>query len=102
MKYIISAADYGIIGGHPDGSFKPADTVITAEFLKMLALAFGLQKDLKHPYTDVPSDAWFAPYAGIADKYGLFPNRGSSSLLPEKPLTRGEVAVAINRLVENR
>jgi len=101
VKYVMTAAQKGIINGYPDGSFKPANTVNTAEFLKMLTLTFGLQENLSYSYTDVPSSAWFAKYAGTAEKYGLFPNR-SEKLYPAQELTREEVAVAIYQYLSNR
>ena len=100
-KYVVTAADKGIISGHPDGTFRPANTVNTAEFLKMLSLTFGLQLNLQYSYTDVSSQDWFAPYAGIAERYNLFPGR-SAYLSPGDPLTREEVAVAIYQYLQNR
>lgn len=101
-RYVVTAAEKGIIKGHPNGLFKPADTVNTAEFLKMLALTF----DLKAPgpiftYRDVPAGAWFESYGVIAHDYGLFPDR-KDYLKPNAPLTRTEVAVAIYTYLSNR
>ncbi|MBT3835505.1 S-layer homology domain-containing protein, partial [Candidatus Peribacteria bacterium] len=100
-KYVVIAADKGIISGHPDGTFRPADTVNTAEFLKMLSLTFALQLNLSHSFSDVLSQDWFASYAGIAEKYDLFPGR-SAYLNPGDPLTREEVAVTIYQYLQNR
>jgi hypothetical protein len=95
VPYVMTAANEGIISGYPDGSFKPADTVNTAEFLKMLTLAFDLEEGISYTYSDVPDDAWFAKYAGLAEFYDLFPERGSGLLYPDQDMTRKEVAIAI-------
>jgi hypothetical protein len=100
-KFVVTAANKGIISGHPDGTFRPADNVNTAEFLKMLALTFDLQLNLPHSYNDVSSQDWFAKFAGIAQKYDLFPGR-TNYLLPGDSLTREEVAVAIYQYLQNR
>lgn len=102
-KYTERAAELGIINGHPDGTFRPADQVLTAEFLKMLSITFGLQTNLPYTYDDESKyrGAWFWQYAGIAQKYELFPHR-TTSLRPETPLTRNEVAVAIYQFLKNR
>ncbi|MFA6523602.1 MAG: S-layer homology domain-containing protein [Candidatus Peribacteraceae bacterium] len=100
-KYVVAAANEGIIGGYPDGTFKPGNQVKTAEFLKMLTLTFGLEENMNFAYTDVPADSWFAPYAGIAEVYELFPGR-STKLSPDKPLSRGDVAVAIYQYLAHR
>lgn len=127
IRYITKASELGIINGHPDGTYKPADGVSVAEFLKMLALTFDLETDLPYGYKDVPSDAWYAKYAGLAEKYNLFPgqvdtcsildNSSTTSILdsssttsildntsldPSHKLTRYEVAVAIYQFLVNR
>ena len=101
VSYIVTAADKGIISGYPDGTFRPQNTVNTAEFLKMLTLTFGLSENLAYSYTDVKSDDWFASYAGTAQKYKLFPDR-TTNLYPKQNLTRKEVAVAIYQYLLNR
>lgn len=100
-KYVIAAAKKNIIKGNPDGTFRPANTVNTAEFLKMLALTFGLTLNQDYPYMDVKPTDWFAPYAGLAYRYNLFPDR-KIALLPGKALTRKEVAVAIYQYLSQR
>ncbi len=100
-KFVIKAANMGIINGHPGGHFKPADPVNTAEFLKMIANTFNLSVDLPYSYSDVSSTDWFAPYTGIAQKYNLFSHR-TSKLEPSRALTREEVAVAIYQFLQHR
>ena len=100
-KYVVTAANKGIINGYEDGTFKPGDTVNTAEFLKMLSLTFDLGENLPYEFEDVADGQWFAAYAGVASKYKLFPERGSK-LLPEQELTREEVAIAIYQFLSNR
>lgn len=98
--YIMLAADLEVIKGYEDGTFKPANTVNTAEFLKMLALTFNLPLNVSYSYIDVPDDVWFAQYAGIASTYNLFPKRPSYVLYPDMLLTREEVAIAIDALLQ--
>lgn len=100
-KYVIKAAQKGIINGYPDGTFRPGNPVNTAEFLKMLSKTFGLAEDLPYSYTDVPPEAWYSKYAGAAQLYGLFPHR-ENSLLPGQQLMRNEVAVGIYQYLMNR
>lgn len=99
--FITLAANTGVISGYPDGTFKPANTVNTVEFLKMLALTFNLPLNVSYSYIDVPEDAWFAQYAGIATTYNLFPKRPDYVLYPEMLLTREEVAIAISQLLSS-
>ncbi|MDD5469876.1 MAG: S-layer homology domain-containing protein [Candidatus Peribacteraceae bacterium] len=100
-NFVHYAAEKGIIAGYPDGLFRPANTVNTAEFLKMLSLTFDIASSGEYPYTDVKSDDWFAPYAGVAKRYDLFPDR-YQKLLPSRLLTRGDVALVIYQYLLNR
>lgn len=101
VKYVVKAANLGIIQGYKDGNFKPQNTVTTAEFLKMLTKTFGLEENLNYTYEDVKSTDWFAIYAGTAQKYDLFPGK-TTNLDPGKNLTRDQVAVAIYQYLRNR
>jgi|GEM_PF-3075059 len=94
-KYVMYAEAKGIITGHADGYYRPENGVNTAEFLKMLSHAFDLPLYDVHSYEDVPGNSWFAPYAGIARSYKLFPYRHASYLQPSRELTREEVAIAL-------
>ncbi len=99
VKYVIDAADLGIISGYPSGNFKPAQTVNTAEFLKMLSKTFDLGEDLPQDFADVDPDDWFASYAGNVPEWDLFPDRDPAFLEPAREMTRGEVAVALYRVM---
>lgn len=94
VPFVIQAAKLGIIQGYPDRFFRPAKTIVTAEFLKMLTLTFGLPENLPYNYSDVAIDSWYARYSGIAQKYNLFPDR-IGNLYPSRELTRAEVAIAL-------
>jgi|GEM_PF-3048461 len=99
-KYVVKAANEGIINGDPEGSFRPADTVNTAEFLKMLTKTFKLEENLDYSYYfDVDANQWYARYAGIAVYYDLFPERTGHYLYPSQKLTRKEVAIAIYKIL---
>ncbi len=99
-KYIMKAVNKGFVQGYSDGSFHPDDPVLTADFLKMLTKTFALREDLPHGYTDVTEDDWFDRYAGVAQKYRLFPHRKNFVLEPQKKLTRNEMAVAIYQVMK--
>ncbi len=99
VRYVIDAAELGIINGYPSGNFKPAQTVNTAEFLKMLVKTFDLPENLPQDFADVDSSTWFAPYVGNVPEWGLFPDRDPAFLEPSREMTRGEVAIALYRVM---
>ncbi len=99
VKYVIDAAELGIINGYPSGNFKPAQTVNTAEFLKMLVKTFDLPENLMQDFADVDSNVWYAAYAGNVPEWDLFPDRDPAFLEPAREMTRGEVVVALYRIM---
>ena len=94
VPYVLTTAELGIVEGYADKTFEPQGNINTAEFLKMIALTFELPEHLPHTFTDVPATEWYAKYAGTAEKWHLFPRRGTT-LLPAQELTRTEIAFAI-------
>ena len=102
IPYVNKTAELGIINGYPDGTFKPGNTINTAEFLKMITLTFGLETNLSYTYRDVKTSDWFSVYAGAVLKYNLFPHRSSDWLYPEREMSRYEVAVAIYNVMKEK
>lgn len=97
---LATALDKAIVKGYDDGSFKPANTVNKAEYLKMLFLTAGIQpgNDLSaNPYDDVPKDAWYAPFAYMTNKQNLL-DVANNRLSAGSGMTRGDVAETIYRL----
>ena len=67
----------GIIGGYPDGSFKPNDPINRAEFLKLVFKGHNTVSPDRRCFSDVPVDAWYAPYVCTAKRRGIvngYPN----------------------------
>lgn len=94
-KYVFTAARLNIMNGYSNGLFEPAAVINTAEFLKIMSKAFGLEENLEHTYTDVANDSWYDSYAGLVVRYDLFPTRSTTILLPAQELTRKDVAIAL-------
>jgi hypothetical protein len=99
-RYVTLAARYGILETQPGtGNIRPGDVVLRSEFLKMLSTTFGLQLNLPYLYKDVVAASWYAPYAGIARKFNLFPaDTDQSKLNGEKELTHEEAMQALRIL----
>ena len=100
--YILKAIDLGMIDANPDtGLLFPHHPVTRAEFLKMLAVAFKIPKNMVYGYKDIAAGAWYAPYAGIAQRYGLLQNETNPVLfVPEGYVTHAEAAGTVRSLFE--
>lgn len=94
--FVLTAKDEGIIDGYADGSFRPAQSITTAEFIKMAVNAFELPLSLPHHFTDFHVGSWFTPFAGAAWHYHFFPDRYTrKTLLPFELLSRNDIAIAL-------
>lgn len=91
MPYTCTARRFGIMGGYPDGTFRPTQDVNVAEAAKIVVGAFGLS-------TGQPSSAqWYQAYMDALDVLGALP---STAQAPAHLLTRGEMAEIVYRVME--
>jgi hypothetical protein len=98
-KYVCSAIARTIVGGYGDGTFRPANLVTKAEFLKMLVVSHDLELDLDYDYSDVNDGEWFAKYVGVSQEMDLFPDEGAK-FDPHKVLNRWETAIAVYTVLQ--
>ena len=82
--------DKGTIGGYPDGSYRPDNTVTRAEFVKMVGE--GSEKR-KNDYNDVPSSHWVYKYAITSG----FASDDRNNFNPDVPITRGQTVELLYR-----
>ena len=100
VDYVITGVNMGIVQGYSDGTYRPAEGVRRSEFLKMLSKTFSLEEDLPYSFFDV-DNTWVDKYAGIVEKYNLFPGIGNN-LEFGKYMTRDEVAIAMYQFLEGK
>lgn len=96
---ILSLYARGIIGGYPDGTFRPTAGINRAEFVKILVGGFrgGEIAGEGRCFTDV-ADEWFAPYVCAAKRLGWiggYPDPSASSgqaflFKPDQHINRAE------------
>lgn len=97
-RYVMDAEARDILQGYSDGTFRPANSVNTVEFLKILSNTFSLEQDLPHSFRDVIRNSWYERYVGVVPVYNLFPGR-NMYLKPASSLTREDVAIALYRIL---
>ncbi len=88
--YICIAKVKDIIGGYPDGTFKPAKEIQFTEASKIISQTFGYQTQA--------TNLWYEPFISALESRGAIPN--SINELTHK-ITRGEMAEIIFRLKKN-
>lgn len=110
--YIKTAASYGILKGYDNGNFGPNDTITREQAMTMIARAMAITK-LSAGLTDGEtsqllsnfSDEMFASdYAkeSIAAclKTGIISGTSKTTISPKNNITRAEVAVMVERLLQ--
>ncbi len=95
---IQSALDSGISKGYPDGSFKPDHSITRAEFFSLVNNTFKFTTLSESTYTDVPSNAWYAPVVSIAKQAGYTIGYTDGSIRPLSQISRQETAVILSRI----
>lgn len=96
---IIRIASAGYLGGYMDGTFKPNDEITRAQLAVVLSRILNGEGTMtEKSYHDVPTDHW--AYSGIQEMQVSKVILGSSDgyFRPNDTVTRGELAVIINRL----
>jgi hypothetical protein len=90
------------IKGYPDGTVKPKNQITRAEVAAIFARLLGLQNDVTNSkiYSDVPTNFWASGYIEAVTKKGLFKGYSGNNFMPNKPITRAELAAVIARYFE--
>lgn len=91
--------DRGIVGGYPDGTFGPRKTISRAEFMKLVFTAKDSDGGTPQStcFTDVPRDAWFAPYVCTAQRRGIAKGYPDGSFRPEQDVNWAEALAIVSR-----
>lgn len=98
--YVMLAQQYGVVGGYPDGSFKPNQSINFAEGLKMIIETYGVDvrrlRFTERPLLYVSHNDWFARYFEYAYDKNLI-NR-EKFYHPARAMSRGEFSEILYRL----
>lgn len=96
---IADLASRSIIGGYPDGSFKPENPVTRAEFSKMILLTMGFAQEtpLSATFVDESSNDWAYGYVEGAVKHGLVKGYPDGTFQPNGNITMAEILTVLVR-----
>ena len=94
------AIKLGLIEGN-NGMLKPTDEITRAEFVKLLLKVMGQEEAAEEThFKDVPRSAWYCNGVNTAYQLGLIQGESENLFYPQKNLTREQMAVIIDRLLE--
>jgi len=80
----------GIIGGYPDGMYRPHQSINRAEFLKITMGMAGVSATQNIPndcFPDIDPDAWYAPYVCSARQKNITTGHSDGTFKPADPVT---------------
>jgi mono/diheme cytochrome c family protein len=97
--YITTAIDYGLIEGYEDHTFRPNKTITRAEVAAILTRSEGLPEQTTKAFSDLPLTHWANAEVGAAVEAKLFDGYDDGKFRPSQPITRGEAAGVIYRLI---
>lgn len=95
-KYIKLAADFNVVNGYEDGTFRPDNPVKYVEAVKMLVCALGYEPLAKQRMN--ADSLWFQGYLVIAAEKGILNKAPIDN--NENPAPRGIVAILTNNALE--
>lgn len=94
---VINLSNKGVIGGFPDGSFKPNQTVTRAQLAVMLVNANKVStfSSSGSSFTDVPKSHWAYSFISAASNAGYLGGYPDGSFKPENPVSYNEALTMI-------
>ncbi|MCR6546086.1 S-layer homology domain-containing protein [Dehalobacterium formicoaceticum] len=100
---IAAAKGAGIVGGFPDGTFRPEKSVTRAELAVIIGRAFNFPRifsDISFQDLGQPGYAWADEGIINLAESGIVAGYPGNLFRPEKPVTRAEVAVILSRAMD--
>lgn len=96
--YIIELSQRGVIGGFPDGNFRPTAYITRAQFAAIAARALRLPaSDSSRQFTDVAPTHWAASAIASASNAGLITGFPDGTFKPEENITRAQALVVLSK-----
>lgn len=102
-EHIDFVTQYGLLKGTGSDKFSPNMKMTRGMFVTALGRLSGVTGETaaKTQFTDVPSDAYYAPYVAWAAENGIVNGRKAHKFAPEQPVTRQEMAVILKNFTDN-
>lgn len=98
VKYVY---DNGLMNGTSKTLFEPETSLTRAMFVTILGrLAKAEENDNYKKFTDIKKASWYTGYVGWAVEQGIVDGYPDGTFLPDKALTREEMAACISRYID--
>lgn len=94
---IAAAAEWGLVHGYPDGTYRPAQSISRGQMASMLAEAYRLESEGTPSFDDVGPDHPHAMGIAAVAEHDVAEGYDDGSYRPEGPVTRGQMAAFLSR-----
>ncbi|MGI6488338.1 MAG: S-layer homology domain-containing protein [Syntrophothermaceae bacterium] len=91
----------GVVGGYPDGTFKPNRSITRAEFTTIVNRAFGtFDESADAAFTDVKKSDWYYRQVASGKAAGFISGYPDGTFKPNTAITREQSAVILANLLQ--
>ena len=97
---VSTLAKAGVMGGYPDGTFRPNAAITRAELAAVVANFVEWDSGYTTYFYDVDGRHWASEEIAIARYFGWIEGYGDGSYRPDAKITRAETVTLINRVLE--
>ncbi|MGE8080450.1 S-layer homology domain-containing protein [Peribacillus loiseleuriae] len=96
---VAALAQFNIIEGYPDKTFKPEQPISRAQMAKIIAIGYKLQEEdlVDNPFKDVNAKDWYATYIPALIKNKITVGKTPTTFSPYDTVSRGQMALFIHR-----
>jgi hypothetical protein len=92
--FVETAAKAGIVGGYPDGTFRPNEPVTRGQAVKMISVAANWAQ--AYPpvatFSDIPGNHWAFGYVEAAYRQGIINGYADGTFRPQVGMSRAQVS----------
>ncbi len=107
FNLINALAEKEIIGGYPDGTFKPRQPITRAEAVHIMIRALDIRDkkvvinlDNYEPFNDIPENHWALNNIKIAKKIELISRDQDAIFNPDRKITRADAAKYLSKYIQ--
>lgn len=96
-KNIVSLYNKGIISGKGNNKYDPDGYVTRGEVVKMICVAYGLNKKAENPFTDTVGK-WYSDYAAICYENNIVTGMADAYFGGDEKITRQDLCTILYRM----
>ena len=98
VKYVY---ENGLMNGVSATKFEPNSSLSRAMFITILGRLANADKSETDKFSDIKHNSWYSGYVGWAVEAGVVNGYTDGTFKPDKPLSREEMAVAVDRFINH-